>query len=342
MDARHKAGHDKPGMAFNHIAVIGAGAWGTALALTCARPGRKVTLWARDAANAARLANSRESRFLPGVRIDDRVAVAADFATAAAADALLVAVPAQSVRAVAIMLAPLLAERTPLIVCAKGIERGTKKFMSEVIGECAPSAVPAVLSGPSFAADVARGLPTAVTLAATDGALASELARAIGSASFRPYHSTDVRGVEIGGAAKNVLAIAAGVVTGRGLGASAAAALTTRGFAELMRFGRAYGAKPETLMGLSGLGDVLLSCSSPQSRNFSFGVNLGRGHKPDTIQATTGLAEGAFTASVLVEMARDRGVDMPIAFAVAALLDEKMSVDAAIESLLSRPLKAEA
>jgi glycerol-3-phosphate dehydrogenase (NAD(P)+) len=328
-------------MAFDHIAIVGAGAWGTALALTCARAGRKVTLWARDGENAAQLANRRESLFLPGVRIDDRVALAADLAAAAAAEAILLAVPAQSVRAAALALAPLLAGPTPLIICAKGIERGTKKFMSEVIAQCAPKATPAVLSGPSFAGDVARGLPTAVALAANDEALAAGMAQAIGSANFRPYHSSDLRGVELGGAAKNVLAIAAGVVTGRGLGASAAAALTTRGFAELRRFGRAYGAKPETLIGLSGLGDLLLTCSSPQSRNFTFGVNLGRGHKPATIQAATGLAEGAFTAAALVEMARDRGVDMPIAFAVAALIDERMSVEHAIVSLLSRPLKAE-
>jgi glycerol-3-phosphate dehydrogenase (NAD(P)+) len=211
--------------------------------------------------------------------------------------------------------------------------------MTEVITECAPQATPAILSGPSFAADVARGLPTAVTLAAGDERLAAELARAIGSASFRPYHSTDIRGVEIGGAAKNVLAIAAGVVAGRGLGASAQAALTTRGFAELARFGRAYGAKPETMMGLSGLGDLLLTCSSPQSRNFSFGVSLGRGQKPDQIHG--GLAEGVFTAPVLLAMARAREVDMPIATAVAALLEGTLSVDQAIESLLTRPLKAE-
>jgi glycerol-3-phosphate dehydrogenase (NAD(P)+) len=178
-----------------------------------------------------------------------------------------------------------------------------------------------------------------VTLAATDEKRAAELARAIGSAGFRPYHSSDVRGVEIGGAAKNVLAIAAGAVAGRGLGASAQAALTTRGFAELVRFGRAYGAKPETMMGLSGLGDLLLTCSSPQSRNFSFGVNLGRGQKLASIHG--GLAEGVFTAPVLLAMARERAVDMPIAAAVAALLDGTMSVDQAIESLLTRPLKAE-
>jgi glycerol-3-phosphate dehydrogenase (NAD(P)+) len=328
-------------MAFNYIAVIGAGAWGSALALACARAGRKVTLWEHDAANAAQLAQKRESLFLPGVRIDDSVALAGDLADAAGADALLLVVPAQSVRAAAKMLAPLLAARTPVIVCAKGIERGTKKFMSEVIAECAPNAVPAILSGPSFAADVARGMPTAVTLAASDGKLARELAQAIGSASLRLYHSTDMRGVELGGAAKNVLAIAAGIVTGRGLGASAAAALTTRGFAELVRFGKAYGAKPETMMGLSGLGDLLLTCSSPQSRNFSFGVNLGRGQKPEAIHGAGGLAEGVFTAAVLGEMARERGVDMPIAFAVAAVLGGELSVDAAIESLLARPLRAE-
>ncbi len=326
-------------MAFNHIAVIGAGAWGTALALTCARGGRSVTLWEPDATHAAEVTSKRESRFLPGVRIDDSIAIATDPAAAARAPAILLVVPAQAVRAVTETLAPLIAPRTPVIVCAKGIERGTEKFMTEVVAQCASAAVPAILSGPSFAADVARGMPTAVTLAANDDKLAGELAKAIGSASFRPYHSTDVRGVEIGGAAKNVLAIAAGIVAGRGLGASAAAALTTRGFAELVRFGRAYGAKPETMMGLSGLGDLILTCSSPQSRNFSFGVNLARGQKPEAIQG--GLAEGAFTASVLTQMARERDIDMPISFAVAAMLDGKMSVDTAIESLLSRPFKAE-
>jgi glycerol-3-phosphate dehydrogenase (NAD(P)+) len=329
-------------MSFNHIAVIGAGAWGSALALTCARAGRKVTLWEGNAANAEQLAKKRESLFLPGVRLDDGIALAAELAEAAAAEAILLVVPAQAVRAVATDLSRLIAERTPIIVCAKGIERGTKKFMSEVIAECAPKAAMAILSGPSFAADVARGMPTAVTLAADDATLAGELAQAVSSTTLRPYHSTDIRGVEIGGAAKNVLAIASGIVTGRALGFSAAAALTTRGFAELMRFGRAYGAKPETMMGLSGLGDLILTCTSPQSRNFSFGINLGRGQKPDDIHRTTGLAEGVFTAPVLLEMARERNIDMPISAAVAALLDGTMSVEAAIESLLTRPLKAEA
>ena len=326
-------------MAFDTIAVIGAGAWGTALALTCARAGRKVTLWEHDAANAENLNNKRESLFLPGVRIPDEIALAPDLTEVTRAQALLLVVPAQAVRSAAAKLGPLIASGTPVIVCAKGIERGSKQFMTDVLAACAPNIVPAILSGPSFAIDVARSLPTAVTLAARDGALAKELAHAIGSANFRPYHATDVRGVEIGGAAKNVLAIGAGIVAGRGLGASAAAALVTRGFAELSRFGRAFGAKAETLMGLSGLGDLLLTCSSPQSRNFSFGMALGRGQRPGDIHG--GLAEGVFTAPVLLDMAREKNVDMPISAAVAAVLNEQMSVDAAIESLLTRPLRAE-
>jgi len=327
-------------MAIDRIAVLGGGAWGTALAETAVRAGRAVTLWEHERGNAESLATARESKFLPGYRIDDRILVTGDLAAAAQAQAILLVVPAQAVRAVAKSLAPLLGERTPVIVCAKGIERGSHKFMTEVIAECAPNALSAILSGPSFATDVARGLPTAVTLATENGQTASALAQALGSATFRPYHSTDVRGVEIGGAAKNVLAIAAGIVAGRGLGASAAAAITTRGFAELMRFGKAYGAKPETLTGLSGLGDLILTCSSPQSRNFSLGVALGKGEAPAT--ASHGkLAEGAFTAPVLLEMAHARGVDMPISTAIAALLASEMSVDEAIESLLTRPFREE-
>jgi len=233
-----------------------------------------------------------------------------------------------------------LAPGTPLIACAKGIEHGTHKFMTEIVVECAPNALPAILSGPSFAADVARGLPTAVTIATADAGVAEALAHAMNSGTFRPYHSTDVRGVELGGATKNVLAIAAGIVSGRGLGASALAAMTTRGFAELVRFGRACGAKTETMMGLSGLGDLILTCGTPQSRNFSCGVALGKGEAAAT--ATHGkLAEGVFTAPVLLEMARDKGVDMPISEAVAAVLAGAVTVDAAIEALLTRPLKSE-
>ena len=327
-------------MTISRIAVLGGGAWGTALAQTCARAGRSVTLWEHEPGNAERLESRRESRFLPGVRLDDGIKVTRDLAEAARADAMLLVVPAQAMRSVLTSLAQAIAPRTPLIACAKGIEHGTHKFMTEIIAECAADAVPAIMSGPSFAADVARGLPTAVTIAATDAKVAGALAQAIGSASFRPYHSSDVRGVEIGGATKNVLAIAAGIVTGRGLGASAAAALTTRGFAELVRFGKAFGARPETMMGLSGLGDLILTCSSPQSRNFSFGVALGKGETPDSA-AHGKLAEGAFTASVLLEMAREKNIEMPISAAVAAVLAEKLSVDEAIDSLLTRPIKSE-
>jgi glycerol-3-phosphate dehydrogenase (NAD(P)+) len=326
---------------FDRISVLGGGAWGTALAQTCARAGRAVTLWEHDPVNATALIEARESRFLPGVRVDDRVRITRDLAEAARAEAILLVVPAQAVRPVATALSALIAPGTPLIVCAKGIEAGTHCFMTEVIAACAPAAVPAILSGPSFAADVARGLPTAVTLAAADGELAAALTQAIGSASFRPYHSTDVRGVEIGGAAKNVLAIASGIVTGRGLGASAAAALTARGFAELMRFGRAFGVQPETLTGLSGLGDLILTCSSAQSRNFSLGVALGKGEAPEHALRGSKLAEGAFTAAVLVEMAAARGIDMPISAAVDAVLGARLSIDDAMESLLTRPFRAE-
>ncbi|MFN3659597.1 MAG: NAD(P)H-dependent glycerol-3-phosphate dehydrogenase [Pseudolabrys sp.] len=327
-------------MSMDRISVLGGGAWGTALAQTAARAGRRVTLWEFDADNAAHLAQQRESRFLPGVKLEDSIAVTRALAEAARADAILLVVPAQAMRSVVTSLAQTVAAGTPLIACAKGIERGTHRFMTEIVAECAPRAVPAILSGPSFAADVARGLPTAVTIAATDASIAQALAQAMNAGTFRPYHSTDVRGVELGGATKNVLAIAAGIVSGRGLGASALAAMTTRGFAELVRFGKACGAKTETMMGLSGLGDLILTCGTPQSRNFSCGVALGKGEAAATA-AHGKLAEGVFTAPVLLEMAREKGIEMPISEAVAAVLAGKLSVDAAIESLLTRPLKAE-
>jgi glycerol-3-phosphate dehydrogenase (NAD(P)+) len=323
-------------MAFDRIAVIGAGAWGTALANVIARAGRTVLLAARDRTSADVLVERRESPRLRGVRLDERVGIAPVGGEVGRYDAILLAVPSQQLRLAARTIAPELTPGTPVIACAKGIERGTHRFMTEVIAESAPAALPAILSGPSFAADVARGLPAAVTLAAGDEGVATALARALGSAALRPYHSTDVRGVEIGGAAKNVLAIAAGIVAGRGLGASAAAALVTRGFAELFRFGRAFGARPETLTGLSGLGDVILTCSSAQSRNFSYGMAVGRG---DPAQAV--LAEGIFTAPVLLEMAKEKGVDMPIASAVADILAGRTSVDAAVEALLTRPFRSE-
>jgi glycerol-3-phosphate dehydrogenase (NAD(P)+) len=327
-------------MTIHRIAVIGAGAWGTALANAAARAGRTVTLYARDSVLAAAITATRENPRLPGSQIDESVVITADLRRAAQSDALLLAVPAQSLRVAASMMAPVLPARRPVIICAKGIERGTGKFMTEVLAEALPQAEPAVLSGPSFASDVVRGLPTAVTLAAINETQASALAHALGSASFRPYSSTDMRGAEIGGAAKNVLAIAAGIVHGRGLGASAAAALTTRGFAELFRFGRAFGARPETLTGLSGLGDLILTCSSAQSRNFSLGVRLGQGADPRTAPGSA-LAEGAFTASILVQLAQNRDVEMPIAAAVSGVLESRMKIGEAITSLLNRPFRAE-
>jgi len=323
-------------MTLQRIAVVGAGAWGTALANCAARAGRDVTLWARDAAVVAQLTTTRENPRLPGVRVDPRVAATGAIADVKQADAVLLAVPAQDSATAAIALAPHIRIDAPIVACAKGIERGTHRFMTEIIAETNPGVLPAILSGPSFATDVARGLPTAVTLACADEAIAAALARALGSQTFRPYHTTDVRGVEIGGAAKNVFAIAAGIVAGRKLGASATAALVTRGFAELVRFGRALGAHSETLTGLSGLGDLILSCSSPQSRNFSFGIALGQGRAPEG-----NLAEGAFTARALVELAAEQSVEMPIATAVAAVIDETLTVDQAIEGLLTRPLRAE-
>src|SRR4051794_20788379 len=321
---------------YKTVAVIGAGAWGTALGAVAGRAGRDVTLYARSAASAARIKATRENLRLPGIRLEAGVEVTGDIAEAARADVILIATPAQSLREAMTSLAPHLARLTPVVACAKGIERGSHQFMTEIIAETAPNALAAILSGPSFAEDVARGLPTAVTLAASDETLASALVQALGSSTFRPYHTTDVRGVEIGGAAKNVLAIAAGIVVGRKLGASATAALVTRGFAELTRFGRTLGARNETLTGLSGLGDVILSCSSPQSRNFSLGVALGEGRPPES-----DLAEGAFTAAALVELANEKQVEMPIATAVAAVLDGRLGVDQAIESLLTRPFRAE-
>jgi len=322
------------------IGVIGAGAWGTALANAAAKAGRDVVLHGRDPALIDAIARTRSNeKYLPGIRLEEKVTPTTDLARAADADAILLVTPTQSLRENASALAKLLRAGTPAIACSKGIENGTKKFVTEVIEEVLPQAKPAILSGPGFAEDVAAGLPTAVTLAAHDEALALELAGALSSQTFRLYHSTDVRGVEIGGAAKNVLAIAAGIVAGKKLGASAQAALTTRGFAELLRFARAYDAKPETLTGLSGLGDLILTCSSPQSRNYAFGVSLGGSSTVDVHGKK--LTEGVYTAPVLVEAARAKKIEMPIAEAVAAVLAGKVGIDAAIAGLLSRPLRQE-
>jgi len=321
------------------VGVAGAGAWGMALANAAAAAGARVVLWGRDGGRMAALARLRASDHLPGVRLLDRVEATADLRALEGCEAILVATPAQSTREAGGLLAGL-AGAAPLIACAKGIERGTHAFMTQVLQQAAPGRPVAILSGPSFAADVAAGLPTAVTLAAADDRLARELCRLLHGPNLRLYHSTDVRGVEIGGAAKNVLAIACGVAVGRGLGASAVAALVARGFAELRRFGEAFGARGQTLMGLSGLGDLVLTCSSPQSRNFAFGLALGRGESPAAAGAGR-LAEGAFTALALTEMARARNVDMPISACVEALLEGAIDVDGAVGALLGRPQRGE-
>lgn len=326
---------------FQRIGIVGAGAWGTALANSIASKNLPVVLYARDAAIAAEMKKSRTNAArLPGVALNAEIVPTHSLGEAAEADVVLLAVPTQSLREISLALAPMIRSALPVVACAKGIERGTRKFVTEIISETIPLAEPAILSGPSFASDVGRGLPTAVTLATGDENLAAALAESLSSQAFRLYHSTDVRGVEIGGAAKNVLAIAAGIVLGRGLGASAQAALITRGFAELSRLGRAYKVKPETLMGLSGLGDLILTCSSPQSRNYAFGFAVGRGQSP--AEARRGaLVEGTLTAPVLTDIAMEKKVEMPIVNAVNAVLTGRLNVDTAISELLSRPLKSE-
>ncbi len=324
-------------VAVAEIGVLGGWAWGTALALLAARNGRAVTLWARDPDAAAALNATHENRaHLPGVALPASIRATPDLAALAAARLVVAAIPAQALRGIAEALAMFLPQGVPLVICAKGIERGSGAFLSDIASYYLPATPLAVLSGPSFAEDVAAGLPTAVTLACAEAALFYQCRADLGAPWFRLYHSTDLRGVEIGGAAKNVLALACGMAAGRGLGASANAALIARGFAELARFGRAFGARPETLTGLSGLGDLVLTCQPGKSRNFAFGEALGRGGPPPAH-----LAEGAFTASILADLARARGVDMPITFAVDGILQGRTSVAEAITALLARPSRGE-
>jgi glycerol-3-phosphate dehydrogenase (NAD(P)+) len=327
---------------FETISVLGGGAWGTALALAAARAGRKVVLWTRDTDHAEAMQRTRENApRLPGIPLPETIRITASLKDAAdSARAILLAVPAQSLRGVTEALSLVVKQGIPIIICAKGIDQRSGEFMSEIVTDTIRGAMPGILSGPSFAVDVAKGLPTAIVLAAPLEPVSEALARALSSPAFRIYHSTDIRGVEIGGAAKNVLAIAAGIVEGRGLGDSARAAITARGFAELSRLARSYGAKPETLMGLSGLGDLVLTCASRKSRNFAFGDDLGRGLALS--EAGGGkLAEGVHTARILVDMARARRIDMPIAEAVADILAGRISIQESIDLLLMRPLKTE-
>lgn len=328
---------------FETVGVIGAGAWGTALAAVAARAGRQVTLWGRDGETIAALNERKENpRYLPGIVLTEGIAVTTDLAGAAKCDLVLLVTPAQTIRQMSGALRSLLRPETPVVLCAKGIERKTGELPGEVLGETLPETPTAVLSGPSFAADVARGLPTAVTVAAEDIELAEAIGKALSSATFRPYASRDIVGVEIAGALKNVMAIAAGAVAGKKLGKSAEAALVARGFAEIRRFAATRGAQAETLMGLAGLGDLVLTCSSPQSRNYAFGIHLGEGAAvADLLASGQPLAEGAHTAGIASDLAKAAGIDMPITETVAAIVRGRLDMNAAIAGLMRRPLKRE-
>ena len=330
-------------MTLQSVGIVGGGAWGTALAVSARRAGRDVMLWAYEPETIAEINQQhRNALYLPGVSLDPAIKATAKLNEIAACDLVLMVTPAQEVRAIADELAPHMRTDQPLVIGAKGIEQASGQLLSQVVAEVLPQVSTAVLSGPSFAAEIARGLPAALTLATASEAQGRALSHALSHASFRCYWSDDVAGAEIGGALKNVYAIAAGIVMGKKLGASAHAALVTRGFAEMMRFGAALGARRETMTGLSGLGDLVLTCGSPQSRNMSLGVALGEGQSlGDVLKSRVSVTEGIYTASALVERAAARGIDMPIAQAVHAVVSGLATVDEAIEALLARPLRPE-
>ncbi|WP_291205914.1 NAD(P)H-dependent glycerol-3-phosphate dehydrogenase [Hyphomonas sp.] len=328
---------------FKKIGVIGAGAWGTAIAQMLTREGQSVLLWALEPEVAAAINTRHENTvFLPGVSLNPALSATTHLGDLAGVDALFCVTPAQHTRATLSRLEGWFKPQAPVVLCSKGIELSTGKFMTEVLAEELPDAVPAVMSGPSFAIDVAKGLPTAVTLAIQDAALGAELIQAICTPTFRPYLGTDLLGAEIGGAVKNVLAIACGIALGKGLGRSAHAALIARGYAEMTRLALALGAEAETLTGLSGLGDLVLTCSSETSRNMSLGLALGEGQAlADVLGARNSVTEGVATAPVLRQLARSKNIEMPICEAVAAVVEGEISVDEAILALLMRPVKAE-
>ncbi|TAN55285.1 MAG: NAD(P)-dependent glycerol-3-phosphate dehydrogenase [Magnetospirillum sp.] len=327
----------------NTIGVVGGGAWGTALALTARRAGRDVVLWAREASVVDSVNTAHvNADFLPGVSLDPAIRATSDHAEVACADAVLLVPPAQHLRAACRALAPHWRKGVPAVICAKGIEQSTCALMADAVAAELPGAVVAVLSGPTFAVEVARGLPTAITLACTDAALGHKLVAALGTASFRPYLSDDLVGAQMGGAVKNVLAIACGIVEGRGLGDNARAALITRGLAELTRLAVAKGGRPETLMGLSGLGDLILTASSTQSRNYSLGFALGGGRSLGEILAERrSVTEGVTTAAAVMDMAGRIEVEMPICAAVDAVINRGVGLEDAIRALLSRPFRSE-
>lgn len=321
------------------ISVLGGGAWGTALGSMAARNGNAVKLYARDAATVAAINNShRNETYLPGIDLHPALIASSEAGHVMAnSDLILCVIPAQALAGAMQELKDQIPAAIPFVICAKGIERKSGLLMSDLVAKILSDQTLGALSGPSFATDVARGLPTAVTVAARNQATADRIALMLSGPTFRCYSTDDLTGVEIGGALKNVLAIAAGAAIGRGFGASAQAALVTRGFVELRRVGQALGARPETIMGLSGLGDLMLTCSTLQSRNYSYGLALGRG------EDLTGrpLAEGVATAGIAAELAARHGIEAPIIAAVAQILARHITIDEAMEALLSRPLKNE-
>lgn len=326
-----------------HIGVLGGGAWGTALAQVAASAGNKVTIWAFEADVVNDInQNNANSLFLPNIVLDKNISATSDISQLGDLDLVLAVVPAQFTRQTLVKFSQYARKDLPIALCSKGIEQSTLKFMTDVLAETIPQAIPVIISGPSFAKDVAIGKPTAVTLACADRELGEKLNQMIGIATFRPYWIDDLIGTEIGGAVKNVLAIACGMAEGRGLGESARAALITRGFTEMTRLGVKLGARPETLMGLCGLGDLVLTCSSTSSRNFSLGRALGEGRSVE--QALSGklsVAEGAATAPALAALAKREGIEMPICQVVDAILRDKLTVDEAINALLNRPFRTE-
>ena len=325
------------------IGIIGAGAWGTALATVVARSGNDVILQAHEKEVANSINKAHENKlFLGGVDLDPSIRATTKISRACDADAVLLVTPAQHMRAVTEAAQGDWPDNVPAIICAKGIEQDSCALMSEVVAETLPQAPIAVLSGPTFAAEVANDKPTAVTLACQNELIAKVLMETLSTDRFRIYRSTDVIGAQIGGAVKNVLAIACGIVEGRVLGDNARAALVTRGLAEIIRLGAAKGARQETLAGLSGLGDLTLTCNAMQSRNFSLGVALGQGQSLDDIMGSrNSVAEGVFTAVSVTGLARILGIDLPICTAVDGVLHHYADIDASISGLLSRPLKEE-
>lgn len=326
-----------------HIGIIGAGAWGTALATVAQRAGRDVIIRAHEP-DVVEAINSQHTNpdYLPGITLDPAIRATGGFAEAAGADAVLLATPAQFARVTVEAIAPHMTKGTPLVICSKGIEQTTGKLLSEAVSETAPQLVTAILSGPTFADEVARGLPTAVTLACENLDIANALAEALGTPTFRPYASRDVMGAQIGGAVKNVIAIACGIVEGRGLGQNARAATIARGLAEMARFGDALNADPRTLMGLSGLGDLTLTCTSEASRNYTVGKALGEGATPaDVMTGRRSVAEGVFTAPAVLTRAKALNVELPICAAIDTILHDGADIDATIGEVLARPFRPE-